>query len=151
MVIASLPGLLHLQFLIACSMQKKKQREKAWGILSCDLQHEHHMSSYLLSTAKWCTKQILHSILATKMGQVPAESYTKHMKHTQAKSHNSKSLLSDKCENTQRWCNHLVEWKDSTIWSSIAYITVIPQQLSFKHGYLLQVGLTSPLELVSVL
>jgi len=34
---ASFPGLLYLQFLITCSMQK--QREKAWGILSRDLWH----------------------------------------------------------------------------------------------------------------
>jgi len=27
----------------------------------------------------------LHSVLATKMGQAPAESYTKRMKHIQAK------------------------------------------------------------------
>jgi len=33
----------------------------------------------------------------------------------------------------------------STIWSCIAYITAIPQQLSFEPGYVLQVGLTSPL------
>jgi len=43
----------------------------------------------------------LHSMLATKMGQVPAESYTKHMKHTNARSHDSKELLNDKCANTQ--------------------------------------------------
>ena len=30
-------GLLHFQFLIICSMQKR--REKAWGISSCDLWH----------------------------------------------------------------------------------------------------------------
>ena len=40
---------------------------------------------------------ILHSMLATKMGQVPAESYTKDMKHTNARSHDSKELLNDKC------------------------------------------------------
>jgi len=32
------------------------------------------------------------------MGQVPAESYTKRMKHTQAKSHDSKRLQNDKRE-----------------------------------------------------
>ena len=41
--------------------------------------------------------------------------------------------------------------KDSIIWSSTTYITAIPQQLSFEPGYFLQVGLTSPLELVLVL
>ena len=96
--VASFPGLLRLQFLIACSMQKR--REKAWWISSRDPQHDRQMSSRLLSTAKWYTRPILHSVLATKIGQAPAESYTKHMKHTQATSHNSEMLQSDRCENT---------------------------------------------------
>ena len=84
-------------FFIACSMQKR--REKAWGISSCDLQHNCQMSSsHLLSAAKWCTRLILHSVLATKMGQAPAESYTKCMKHTQAKSYDSEGLQSNRCE-----------------------------------------------------
>jgi len=44
-----------------------------------------------------------------------------------------------------------VEQKDSIIWSSTTYIIAIPQRLSFEPGYFLQVGLTSPLELVLVL
>ena len=88
--------------------------------------------------------------LATKMGQVPAESYTECMKNIQAKSHDSKRLLSDKHENTQQWRNHLVEQKDGTIWS-FTHITAVPQWLSFKLGYVLQVRLTSPLEVVLVL
>ena len=32
---ASFPGILHLQFLIACCMQKRS--EKVWGILAHDL------------------------------------------------------------------------------------------------------------------
>ena len=48
-----------------------------------------------------CTRPILHSALATKMGQAPTESYTERMKRTQATSHDSKGLLSDKCENAQ--------------------------------------------------
>ena len=47
---ASFPGLLRLQFLIAFNMQKR--REKAWGISSRDPRHDHQMSSRLLSTAK---------------------------------------------------------------------------------------------------
>ena len=43
-----------------------------------------------------------------------------------------------------------MEQKDGTIWSCIVYITAIPQQLSFEPGYVLEVGLTSPLELVLV-
>ena len=42
---------------------------------SRDLWHDHYLSSHLLSTAKSCTRSILHSVLATKMGQVPTESY----------------------------------------------------------------------------
>ena len=48
--VASFPGLLHLQFLIACNM--REQREKTWGISLHGLRHYCHMSSYLLSTAK---------------------------------------------------------------------------------------------------
>ena len=86
-----------------------------------------------------------------KDGTAPAESYTKCMKHTQHKSHDSERLQSDGRENTQQLRNPLVEQKDGTIWSCTAYITAIPQRLSFEHGYVLQVGLTSPLELVSIL
>ena len=147
--LASFPGLLRLQFLIACSMQKR--REKAWGISSRDSRYDRQTLSRLLSTAKWYTRPILHSVLAIKMGQAPAESYTKRTKHTQAKRHDSERLKSDGCENTQQWRNHLVERKDGTIWSCTAYITAIPQWLSFEPGYVLQVGLTSPLELASIL
>ena len=48
--IASFPGLPHLQFLIACSMQKR--RGKAWGIFSRDTRHDCHMSSRLRSTVR---------------------------------------------------------------------------------------------------
>jgi len=41
-----------------------------------------------------------------------------------------------------------VKRKDGTIWSFTAYITAIPQRFSFEPGYVLQVGLTSPLELL---
>ena len=86
-----------------------------------------------------------YSVLATKMAQEPAESYTEHMKPIHAKSNDSKRLVSDKHENAQQWCNHLVEQKDGTIWSCTTYITAIPQQLGFEPGYVLQAGLTSPL------
>jgi len=147
--LASFPGLLRLQFLIACSMQNR--REKAWGLSSRDPRHDRQLSSRLLSTAKWYTRPILHSVLATKMGQAPAENYTKRMKHTQAKSHDSERLPSDGHENTQQWRKLLVERKDGTIWSCTAYITAIPQWLSFEPGYVLQVGHTSPLELLPIL
>jgi len=117
-----------LPVLITCSMQK--WREMARRISSHYLQHNCHMSSHFLSTVKWCTRLILHSMLATKVGQAPAESYTKHMKHTKAKSHDSKRLLRDKYQNTQQWCNHLVEQKDGNIWSCTTYITAIPQALN---------------------
>jgi len=48
--------LIDLQFLIACSVQK--WREKAWGILSYNPQQDHHKSSHLLSTANWCMRLI---------------------------------------------------------------------------------------------
>ena len=51
--------------------------------------------------SKTCTRPILHSALATKMGQAPTESYTERMKHTQATRHDSKGLPSDKRENAQ--------------------------------------------------
>ena len=98
--VPSFPGLLRLQFLIACSMQKR--REKAWGISSRDPRHDRQKSSRLLSTAKGYMRPILHSVLAIKMGQAPAESYTKRMKRTQAKSHESERLQSDRRENTKQ-------------------------------------------------
>ena len=78
--IASFPGLLRLQFLIACSMQKR--REKAWGISSRDPRHDRQMSSRLLSTAKCIYETNLAFCASYKDGT--AESYTKRMKHTQA-------------------------------------------------------------------
>ena len=59
-----------------------------------------------------------------------------------------KRLRNDKHENIQQRRNHLVERKDGTIWSCITLITAIPQQLCFKPGYVLQVRLTPPLELL---
>ena len=76
-------------------LQYAKRREKAWGISSHDLRHD-----CLLSAAKWYMRPILHSVLDTKMGQVTVESYTKRIKRTQAKSHDSERLQSDRCENT---------------------------------------------------
>jgi len=98
------------------------------------------MSSHLLSTAKWYTSPILHSVLATKTGQAPAESYTKCMKHIPAKAtiSISKSYTWKYPAVTQSSCGA----KGSTIWSCTAYITATPQQLSFEPGYVLQVGLT---------
>ena len=82
--IASFPGLLHLTWSI------KKWREKAFRIVPRDPQHGyyrcHHTSQQPLS----CTRPILHSVLATKIGQALAESYTECIKQTQAKSHDSK-------------------------------------------------------------
>ena len=53
----------------------------------------HRHASYQQS--KTCTRPILYSALATKMGQAPTESYTERMKHTQATRHDSKGLPSD--------------------------------------------------------
>jgi len=79
--------LLHLQFSFTCSMQKAEG--EGLGNSSRDLWHNHHMSSHLLSTAKLCTRPISHSVLATKVGQVPAERFTERMEHAQAKNHDS--------------------------------------------------------------
>ena len=49
-IVASFPGLPHLQLLIASSMQKR--RGKAWGIFSRDTRHDRHTSSRLISTVK---------------------------------------------------------------------------------------------------
>jgi len=62
-----------------------------------------------------------------------------------------KGLLSDKHETTQRWHSHFMEQNDSTILSCATYIIAIPQRLSFIPEYVLQVGFTSSLALVSVL
>ena len=48
-----------------------------------------------------------------------------------------KGLLSDKCETTQKWRNHFMEQKDSTILSCATYITAILQQLSFVYMFYL--------------
>ena len=79
------------------SSQYAKMAEKAWGIFTHDLRHKRHMSSHIFSTVKSCTRPILCSVLATKMGQVPTESYTECVRHTQTTSHDSKWLLNDKC------------------------------------------------------
>jgi len=44
-------------------------------MLSHDLQLDCNVLSHLPSIAKWHTRPILHSALATKMGHVPEESY----------------------------------------------------------------------------
>ena len=67
-----------------------------------------------------------------KMGQVPAEC-TKHRTMIP-----KGCWVHDKRENNQLWHNHLVEQKDSTIWSCTAYITAILQQLSVEPGYVSQ-------------
>ena len=73
-----------------------------------------------------------------KMGQLPIKSYTEHMNRTQARSHDSKGLPSDKCENAQLRHNLLT------------CIIAILQWFCFQPGYVLQVGPASTLELVVV-
>jgi len=60
----------------------------------------HHTSSQQPVTYE--ANLAFNSVLATKMGPVPAERHSEHMKRTQAKSHDSKRLLSAKRENTQQ-------------------------------------------------
>ena len=145
MYLASFSGLLHLQFLIACSVQKWK--EKAWGISSSDPRYNHHTSSHLLSIAKWCMRLILHSVLATKKGKAPAESYTERMEHTQAKSHDSKRLRSDKRENTQQWCNHFGAKRQHYLELHHIYHSH-PSAFKLQTWKYLRVGLTSPLNML---
>jgi len=58
----------------------QKWREKTWGILLCDSQHSRHMSPLSSQRPLSCTRPISHSVLATKMGQAPGESFTEHIK-----------------------------------------------------------------------
>ena len=110
-----------------CSLAvcKKWREGEGLGNSSRDLRHNRHMS-HLLSTAKWCTRPISHSVLATKMGQVPAERFTEHMKHTQAENHDSipkgcwvisvKILSSDA----------IISWSEKTILFGVALLISQP-------------------------
>ena len=62
------------------------------------------------------------------MGQAPAESYTKLMKHTQAKSHDSKGLLSDKCEIPSSGATFL--WSENTALFGVAPLVSQPSLTS---------------------
>ena len=88
--IASFPVFDRLQY--AKTAQPGESADVIRGtVVNC----HHAFSQY----AKPFKRPILGSVLATyEDGQVPVESYTKRMKHTQARSHGSKVLLSDKCE-----------------------------------------------------
>ena len=81
--------------------QYAKTEGKAWEsshvIRGTTVIHRHASNQQ----SKTCTRPILHSALAMKMGQAPTESYTERMKHTQATRHDSKGLPSDKRENAQ--------------------------------------------------
>jgi len=55
---------------------------KGLGISSRDLCHNHHNYVVILSLNSQVNMRLtLHSVLATKIGQAPAETYTEHMKH----------------------------------------------------------------------
>ena len=97
----------------------QKWREKAWGNISHDSWHSHHMSSLLLSTPKGYT------FCGSRELQWAHETYPLH----------TEGLLSDKHENAQQWCNHLVEQKDSTIWSS-TYIRSLGNAFSLSFRLL---------------
>ena len=132
-----------------CLQYAKMEGEGLGNFITWSMaRRSHQMSSCLLLTAKWYTRPIVHSVLATKMGQAPLSVW--NILRLKAM-HDSKRQQSDRPKNTQWSRNHLMERKDGTIWSCTAYITAIPQRLSFEPGYVLQVGLTSPLELVSIL
>jgi len=69
------------------------------------------------------------------MGQAPAESYTKHIKHIQAKSHDSKRLLIDKHENTQQ-CT-IISWSEKT---ALFGFLIIVKGLEHKSAHLCAVS-----------
>jgi len=70
--LALFTGLLHLQFLIAYIIHKG--REKALLLDPWHDRHSRHTSSQQPTWARCCTRTILHSVLTTRTGQVPAES-----------------------------------------------------------------------------
>ena len=81
------------------------------------------------------------------MGQAPAESYTKRMKHTQAKTHDSKRLLSNKRDSYA-----IILWSEKTALFGVSPLISQPSlSSSASNPDVLQVGLTSPLELASIL
>ena len=74
--------------------------------------------------SKTCTRLILHSALATKMGQVPTDSYTKHMKHAHATSHDSKGCRVTNVK-TPSYDAIFLWSKRRTIWSFTPCITAL--------------------------
>ena len=77
-ILASFPGLLHGQFLIAYSMWWRRPGKSSHMIHGTAVNRFHASSQY----AKSCKRPILDSVLAAKMGQMLVESYTKRMKPT---------------------------------------------------------------------
>ena len=94
--LASFPGLSRLQCLIACRMQKR--REKAWWILPRDPRHRRHMSSRLYTIAMLGRRPILRSVLATKTRQALTENNITRTKHIRARRNISEGLPNDMCE-----------------------------------------------------
>ena len=143
--LASFQGLLHLQCLLTRSMQK--QREKAWGILSRDLWPDRQMLSHLLLAAKWYTRLILHSVLATEMGQVPVRELHRVYETYLGWSHYSKRLL------RQAWKYPAVTQSSRGV-KRQHYLELHCLYHSYPTAVKLrtrQVGLTSPLEHVLIL
>ena len=111
--ITSLSDLLHFDHLQYAKNGGRRPRESYHVIHGTAIMCRH---ACFQQPRRACTRLILESVLAMIMGQVPSASY----RASEAKSYHSKGLPSDKCENIQQWCNHLVEQKDSTIWSCTA-------------------------------
>ena len=87
-------------------LQNTKTEGEGLGILSCDLQHGHHMSSQLFSTAKLhvCTGPIWHSeyYASDEDGKSTSRELHRAYEMYPGYNHDSKRLLNGKRENTQR-------------------------------------------------
>ena len=80
---------------ILASLYAKAEGEGLGNLITSFVARPWYVITYILSTAKWYTRPILHSVLATKMGQAPAERLSVW----------NMTRLSDKRENSKQWCN----------------------------------------------
>ena len=70
----------------------------------------------------------MHSVLAIKMGQAPAESYTKRMKHTQAKSHDSEGYRVTDVKIPSS--DAIISWSEKTALFGVAPLSISQPSLS---------------------
>jgi len=97
--LALFPGLQHLHFLVAFVCKNRGRRP-----------------------TKPCTRLIAHSVLATKTGQVPAESYTEPIKH-------AKDPMGCWVTSMKMFSNDMVLWgKKMALFRVAPPVTAVPQQ-----------------------